>query len=491
MADEASTASADKGRAGSRRPLRVVFAAAELAPLAQTGGLGEAVAGLAGALALRGHELTCLLPAWRGAMRHASLEDLEESASARVGLPGGEVLGRWRAGRLGAVRVELLALGELFDRSSPYGGSDEGLRFVAFSRAAAARCAELAPDVFVAHDWHAALSICALRTFWGVGPARSVGSVQVVHNNAHTGRYSSWLFPATGLPGELFRADGLEFHGELCLLKGGLAWADRIVAVSPSYAAELETPEQGGGLEGLYRHRHERLVGIANGIDVDRYDPARDTALPAPFSRRDLAGRERCREALGAELGLEATAPGHLLAAVGRLAHQKGWDVLAEALDALVARGFTIALLGEGEAPLAAALRAAARRWPGRVSFTEGWDDALSRRLYAGADALVVPSRFEPCGLVQLLAQRHGALPIAHRVGGLRDTIRDGETGILFAPLAAQTLVEAALRGAALIVEQGPALLRRLLAHDVSWRRPAAHWERLLAAVAREAAARA
>jgi starch synthase len=478
-------------RISSRRPLRVVFASAELAPLVKTGGLGDAVAGLAAALALRGHEVSCLLPAWRGIDRHASVSELQEAGIVRVELPGGQRSGRWRAGSLGSVRIELLELGALFDRELPYGGSDEGLRFVAFSRAAAERCAELAPDVFVAHDWHAALAVCALRTFWSTGAARAVGSVQVVHNNAHTGRHSSWLFPATGLPGELFRPEGLEFHGELCLLKGGLAWADRIVAVSPSYAMELLTPEQGGGLEGLYRHRQHRLSGIANGIDTSSYDPAQDAALPARFDRRDLAGRERCREALAAELGLAPTAPGQLLAGVGRLAEQKGWDVLAQALGALASRGFAVALLGDGEASIADALRASARRWPGRVSFTSGWDDALARRLYAGADALLVPSRFEPCGLVQLLAQRYGALPIAHRVGGLQDTIEDGETGILFAPLSAETLVDAALRGAALVAARGPALVRRLLALDVSWRRPAAHWERLLAGVAREGGARA
>ena len=481
---------ADARSSDPSRPLRLVFASAELAPLAQTGGLGDAVAGLAGALAERGHELTCLLPAWRGALRSASLPELHDAGSPRGAQPGGERAGRWRAGRMGGVRIELLEQGELFDRESPYGGPDEGLRFVAFSRAAAARCAELAPSVVVAHDWHAALTLCALQTFWGVGAARAVGSVQVVHNNAHTGRFGPALFPATGLPAELFRPDGLEFHGDLCLLKGGLAWADRIVAVSPSYAVELETPEQGGGLEGLYRHRSDRLVGIANGIDTARHDPARDAALAAPFSAGDPGGRERCREQLRVELGLEAGAPGHLLAAVGRLAPQKGWDVLAEALPALVARGFGVALLGDGDASIAAALRAAARRWPGRVAFATGWNDALARRLYAGADALLIPSRFEPCGLVQLLAQRYGALPIAHRVGGLQDTIRDGETGILFAPLSAEALVAAAERGAALLAERGASLVGNLLAVDVSWRRPAARWERLLAAVAREAAAR-
>lgn len=481
---------ADPNRTASRRSLRLVFASAELSPLVQTGGLGDAVAGLAGALAERGHDVTCLLPAWRGVQGNPSLPEVHEVGGLRLWLPGGELSGRWRGGPMGSVRVELLELGALFDRESPYGGPDEGLRFVAFSRAAASRCAELAPDVFVAHDWHAALAVCALRTFWSTGPARSVASVQVVHNNAHTGRYASTLFPATGLPGELFRPEGLEFFGDLCLLKGGLAWADRIATVSPSYASELETPEQGGGLEGLYRHRRHRLVGIANGVDTKRYDPARDAALPARFSRHRPERRARCREALAAELGLDAVAPGHLLAAVGRLAEQKGWDVLAEALGTLAARGFAVALLGEGEATIEAALRATALRWPGRVALRAEWNDALARRLYAGADALLVPSRFEPCGLVQLLAQRYGALPIAHRVGGLRDTIDDGSTGILFAPLSAEALVRATERGAALVAEGGPAIVRRLLSADVSWRRPAARWERLLAAAAKEAEGR-
>jgi len=475
----------------ARRPLRVVFASAELAPLARTGGLGDAVAGLAGALAARGHAVTCLLPAWPAAARHASLAPLRDAAAARVALPGGERTGRWRGAPLGGFAVELLELAELFERSAPYGGADEGLRFVAFSRAAAARAAALAPDVFVAHDWHAALAVCALHTLFGVGPPRAVGSVQAVHNNAHAGRFPATLWPATALPAELFRPDGLEFHGDLCLLKGGLAWADRIVAVSPSYAAELETPEHGEGLDGLYRYRHHRLAGIANGIDAALYDPASDAALAARYGPGELAGRAQCRKALCAELGLEAPAPGRLLGAVGRLALQKGWDVLAEALDALVARGFAVAMAGDGDPALAAALRAAARRWPRRVAFAAGWNDALARRLYAGVDALLVPSRFEPCGLVQLLAQRYGALPIAHRVGGLRDTIADAKTGVLFAPLSAGALVGAAERGAALVEARGDALVRRLLALDVSWRRPAARWERLLSAVAREGAARA
>lgn len=476
--------------AAAASPLRVMFAAAEFAPLAQSGGLGDAVAGLARALADRGHRVACALPAYAAVRAHPACPVLVEAGRVSLPLPDGDVSGRWLMGRLGAVELHLLELDGLYDRPDFYGGADEALRFAAFSRAAAARCVELAPDVLVAHDWHAALAICSLRTLHDRGPVRGIGTVQVVHNNAHQGRFPADAMRFTGLPGELFTPDGLEFHGDLSLLKGGLAWAERIVAVSPSYAVELTTPAFGAGLEGLYRYRRHRLVGIANGIDVDRYDPARDDALAAGFDRQAPQGRRDCRKALLEELGLESPETGRLLASVGRLAVQKGWDVIAAAAPRLLENGCALALLGSGDATIAARLSELASRWPKRVFFRDGWDDALARRLYAGTDAVLVPSRFEPCGLVQLLAQRYGALPVAHAVGGLRDTIRDGETGILFPRLSADALVNAVERGAALRSERGSALIRKLLRVDVSWKRPAALWEEQLAAVAAESAAR-
>jgi len=295
----------------------------------------------------------------------------------------------------------------------------------------------------------------------------------------------------TGLPGELFAPDGLEFFGDLSLLKGGVAWADRIVAVSPSYAREIQTPEFGLGLEGLYQLRRSRLCGIANGLDVDRFDPATDRALPERFNAGAPLGKRTCRERVLAELGLRPPAQGRFLVGIGRLTAQKGWDVLAAAIPELVAEGATLALLGDGERPIAESLLAAAQRFPERVHASISWDERAARRLYGGADALLVPSRFEPCGLVQLTAQRYGALPIAHRTGGLVDTIRDGETGVLFAPLTPEGLVTAASRAAKLVEERGQErIVRDLLRLDVSWSRPAALWEAVLEDVAREARAR-
>jgi starch synthase len=198
----------------------------------------------------------------------------------------------------------------------------------------------------------------------------------------------------------------------------------------------------------------------------------------------------RCREALLEELDLETPERGRLLVCIGRLAEQKGWDVLIDAAEGLVADGTSLVALGEGEPAIAGALARLARRWPRRVAFRRGWDDAFARRLYAGADALLIPSRFEPCGLVQRVAQRYGALPVAHGVGGLCDTIDDDATGILFAPLSADSIRAAVERAAKLVRTRGDALTRRLMREDVSWSKPAACWETELRRVAAEAGAR-
>jgi starch synthase len=387
--------------------------------------------------------------------------------------------------------LRLLDLPAFYERGDLYGFADDAARFISFARAVALRTHEERPDLLVAHDWHAALAICALRTLFDRGPTRAVGTVQVVHNNAYQGRVPASAMSWTGLPHALFAPGGLEFFGDLSLLKSGLLFADRIIAVSPGYAREIQTPEFGAGLEGVYQLRSARLIGIANGLDVNRFDPGTDAALPERFHAGSLGGKRRCREAMLTELGLEQPEPGRYLVAIGRLTGQKGWDVLVDSLAGLVATGVSIALLGDGDPAIAEELRAAAARFPGRVKAIIGWDESIARRLYASADAVLVPSRFEPCGLVQLTAQRYGALPIAHRVGGLADTIRDGETGILFSPLSPESIVFAAERAAKLVRARGDEkLVCELLKLDVSWARPAALWEAALEEVALEAGRR-
>lgn len=489
--------------------MRVLFVASELAPLSQSGGLGDAVSGLARALGDRGHDVTCLIPAYRSALQSPACPALVDVGPVRIGFPGFELWGRILTGELFPnVDVELVDLPALYDRAGLYGEGghdydDNALRFIALSRAAAYRAEATQPDVVVAHDWHAALTVCLLRTSLDRGPVRGVACVQVVHNNAHQGRVGGDSLGLTSLAPDLLHPDGLEAWGSLCLLKGGLMWADRIIAVSPTYAREVQHPAFGEGLDGAYRSRAHRLLGIRNGIDTLRYDPETDLTLGAPYSARSLAGKAACRAALLAQTKIEAPPPGLLLCAVGRLAAQKGWDVLLAAIDGLLDLGASFVLLGDGDRALARALEAKALQHPRRIWFRAAYDEALSRRIYAGSDAVLIPSRFEPCGLVQLIAQRYGTLPVAHATGGLLDTIVDpmfharhptageewsGATGVLFSPLSADALIGGVRRVARLGATGGlPAIQSSLLALEVGWDGPAQAWEAVLTDVAAEA----
>ncbi len=499
--------------------MKLQFVSSELAPLVQSGGLGDAVSGLARALGAAGHHVTCVVPAYRAALRSFACPPLSDRGPMTLKFRGDdgsafELHGRLLAGQLfPGVDVVLVDIPALYDRAGIYGEhggsySDNGMRYIALGRAAAYYAEATQPDVVVAHDWHAGLAIGALRTSLARGPATGIGTIQVVHNNAHQGRFPSSCLSLSGLARDLFHKDGVESWGEFNLLKCGAAFADRIVAVSPTYAKEIQTPSFGEGLDGMYRARAHRLRGVVNGIDTARFDPATDLALTDGYSSRDPSGKARCRQRLLDELHLDAPPPGLLVTAIGRLAAQKGWDVLLVAIDGLVRLGCTIALLGDGDAELSRQLHDKMQRYPRRVWFRSAFDEGLSRRLYAGADTVLVPSRFEPCGLVQLIGQRYGCVPVAHATGGLVDTIRDPvfapnktaqsledpwstSTGVLFSPLTAKDLCDGVARVAALgKTGRLPEVQRRLMAKDVSWDEPAQDWASILIEVQREARAR-
>jgi starch synthase len=491
--------------------MHVFFVSSELAPLCQSGGLGDAVSGLARALGSMGHEVTCVVPAYRGALQNPACPRLIDGGPIKLSFYGFTLEGRFLVGTLfNGVEVAMLDLPALYDRAGLYGegGHDYGdnpFRFLALCRAAAYRAEAEKPDVVVAHDWHGAMTLVMLRTALDRGPPRSIGTVQVVHNNAHQGRVPASEMMFTGLAPDLFHPDGLEAWGTLCMLKGGVMWSDRIVAVSPTYAREIQTHDFGEGLEGAYRSRAHRLVGIVNGIDDVRFDPANDAAIACAYSADDLSGKAACRTRLLEECGLDAPPAGQLIAAIGRLAQQKGWDVIVKSVDALVQRGASLVFLGDGAQWIANALHEKHAEHPRRVFFRSAYDDAFARRIYAGADVMLVPSRFEPCGLVQLIAQRYGTVPVAHATGGLVDTIHDPwalpvrtgtdahdpwrrATGVLFSPLSQENLVLAVDRVRKL-AEGGrlPEVQKRLLSLDVSWDGPAQSWLAVLEEVAAEA----
>jgi starch synthase len=292
------------------------------------------------------------------------------------------------------------------------------------------------------------------------------------------------------LPPGVYAADGVEFHGRIGFLKAGLHYADRLTTVSPTYAREIQTPEQGMGLDGLLRHRARDLTGILNGIDDAVWNPARDPHIPARYSAVRPEGKAANKTALRERLGLAAGAEAPLFCVVSRLTHQKGLDLLLAVLPDLLAGGGQLAVLGSGEPALETGFRAAAAAYPGRVACVIGYDEPLAHLLQAGADAILVPSRFEPCGLTQLCGLRYGTLPIVSRVGGLADTVIDANeaalhdgvaTGFQFAPLTADALRIALARAFELYARPDAwrRVQRRAMTRKVGWQRPAERYAEL------------
>jgi starch synthase len=472
--------------------MRVLAVASECYPLVKTGGLADVVGALPGALAGHGITVTTLLPGYP-AVRDA-LEGARE-----VGRLGDE--GRILAGTAHGLDLLVLDAPPLFDRpGSPYlapGGGDwpdNAARFSALSRAGAyiATGGTIFSryDLLHAHDWQAALAPAHLA----FAPGPRVPSVLTVHNMAFQGQFPPETFPSLGLPPEAFSIEGVEYYGMVGFLKAGLHYAAAITTVSPTYAREIATPEGGMGLDGLIRRRAADVIGIVNGIDTTLWNPATDRALPARYDASTLPRRAENRAALASAFGL-APIEGPLFAVVSRLTWQKGMDVLAEALPGLIAAGGSLVLLGTGDAALEGAFLGAAQKFPGRVGVRTGFDEALSRLIFGGADAILVPSRFEPCGLTQLYGLRYGCVPIVARTGGLADTVIDANeaareagvaTGLLFSPVTVPALTAALARAGALFADRTAweAMQRAGMATDLSWSRRAARYAALFRALA-------
>ena len=466
--------------------MQVLSVASELYPLVKTGGLADVTGALPAALAAEGTTVRTLLPGYPAVL--AALADTA-SVTELGPLLGGAA--RLLAGR--AAGLDLLALDapHLYSRAgSPYADAqgrewpDNAQRFAALSQAAArigrGAVPGYAPAVVHAHDWQAGLALAYLA----LSPGRP-RTVMTVHNIAFPGIFPATLLATLGLPPQAFTIDGVEYYGQISFLKAGLQFADRITTVSPTYAREILEPAAGMGFDGLLRARAGRLSGILNGIDTGTWDPARDPHLAARFDAGDPTPRAANKRALQRRLGLDAD-PGRLLfGVVSRLTGQKGLDLLAAGLPALLDGGAQLAVLGAGDAALEAAFRAAEAVNPGRVGCLIGYDEGLAHLLQGGVDALLVPSRFEPCGLTQLCALRYGAVPVVARVGGLADTVIDASAatgnGLQFAPVELAALEQAIRRAAALFADG--AAWRRLqsngMATDVSWAGPARRYAAL------------
>ncbi|MCF8208724.1 MAG: glycogen synthase GlgA [Rhodoferax sp.] len=460
--------------------MKVLHVAAEIFPLVKTGGLADVVGALPQALIASGAQVRLLLPGLPAIVQGVKLQKVVCTIGAIFG--AGQVT--LRLGKMvdSGVEVYIVDAPYLYKRpGSPYQGldgsewSDNVQRFALLGWVAAHLAAGefdtgWTPDVLHAHDWHAAMA-CA---YVSCRPVTSAATIFTVHNLAYQGVFPVDDFHLLHLPSRLMVPGGLEYHGQFSFMKAGLKYAHRVTTVSPSYAREIATGEFGCGLDGVIRARGAHVSGILNGVDSTVWNPEADTLIAANYSANLLDGKARCKEALQIEMGLKVDPYAPVFAVVSRLTSQKGLDLLLSALPALMedsrCADAQLVIQGTGELTLEAAFTAAAKLHPGRVSVRLGYDEPQAHRVIAGADAMLVPSRFEPCGLTQLYALRYGTVPVVRRVGGLADTVvdatpealrNDTATGFMFGPAT-------------------PTALGQVLVHTVQQYRNPAIWHHLM-----------
>jgi len=475
--------------------IEVLSVASEVYPLIKTGGLADVAGALPLALAETGVTMRTLVPGYpavlaklTGGREVAQFEDL-------FGFRG-----RLIAGRVEGLDLIVLDVPPLYDRpGNPYVGPegwdwpDNWKRFAALSWVASELGLGLVegyqPQIIHAHDWQAGL----VPAYVKYGPSATLKTVMTVHNMAFQGTYSADIFAQLRLPPHAFSVEGVEYYGGVGYLKAGVECADVVTTVSPTYATEIRTPAFGMGLDGLLANRSDTVFGVLNGIDMNAWDPATDKALVRNYTANSLHHRDENKAALRERFGLEPS-DGPLFVVVSRLTWQKGIDLLAACIDMIVAAGGQLAVLGSGEAELENAVRGAAMRHPGQVGLVTGYNEELSHLLQGGGDVVLVPSRFEPCGLTQLYALRYGAIPLVSRVGGLNDTVIDANvaalqaevaTGVQFAPPNEAALADAIRRVLSLYADQKlwKKMQKRGMKSDVSWQASAAQYAQLYASL--------
>ena len=465
---------------------KILFVTSEAHPLIKTGGLADVSGSLPKALAELGQDIRLIMPNYQAVRTNGHVRylcslrvDNRDVNLLETKMPDSEVL------------VWLVDCPEFFSYpgnpyTDPQGNAwpNNPQRFALFCRVAVA-CAmdtinqDWKPDIVHCNDWQSGL-VPALLSLEKNRPA----TVFTIHNLAYQGLFPSKTFESLNLPGQLWQPEGLEFNGMLSFIKGGLAYADRITTVSPTYAQEIQTPEFGYGLEGLLAYRKEALVGIINGIDLDQWSPEIDANLKQTFTAEDLDGKQVNKQALQERVGLPVDEQIPVFALISRLVEQKGIDMVLECLPDMMTMPMQFVLLGAGDKGYEQQLQDLAKQYPEKIALTLGYDEALAHIIEAGADVFLMPSRFEPCGLNQMYSQRYATIPIVRRTGGLADTVTDATlanindgsaTGIVFNEASAGALAEAIKRTLLLYNDNEIWNQMRItaMAKDFSWQRSA------------------
>ena len=467
-----------------------MYASSEMAPFAKTGGLADVSAALPKALAARGHEVLCFLP------RYGSIEFPPGRFIGSVHVPVDHLqrsAGFYERELGPGLRVIFVEHPPFFDRQGFYGDAhgdfgDNEYRFAFFCRAVLEFCRSRGyrPDVFHAHDWQTGLLPVYLKSFYLDDPTlHRCPSVFTIHNLAYQGHFPASTLGPLGLPDSLVAEDALEWKGNICYLKGGLLFSEVVTTVSPTYAREIQTAEFGQGLEGVVRSRADDLVGILNGVDYEEWDPRHDPNIAAIYDETEHVGKVICKRALLDEFGLSRQPDLPVLGIISRLVEQKGFDLVVSAIEPLLARGVRMVVLGSGDPDVEAGLREFVRRDPKRFGVRFKYDAGLAHRIEAGADMILMPSRFEPCGLTQMYSMRYGTIPIVRATGGLADTVEPFDprtrrgTGFVFEHADVTGLLWAIDRALAVYAKPGPwtVLMQNAMTRDLSWDLSAERYE--------------
>ncbi|MFQ5329317.1 MAG: glycogen synthase GlgA [Thermodesulfobacteriota bacterium] len=468
--------------------LKVLIVSSEAVPFAKTGGLADVAGALPQALKAAGCDVTLAMPLYREVVeKGGDFEEVDGAITVKIGLH--DVTASLLRGESDGVPVYFLKQDEYFDRSFLYGTPDSDYfdnleRFTLFARGLLDGLSRLGEtfDVIHCNDWQTGLIPLYLKSLYRADKNyRRTATLFTIHNIAYQGIFPSPLFPVTGLPSRLFSVDGLEFWGNISLLKGGLLFAELVTTVSKRYSREIQTKEFGYGLEGVLKARRKGLFGVLNGVDYREWNPEHDPHIAAPYSRKNISGKATCRRDLLGEFGLKLPAKRPLIGIISRLADQKGFDILSEAMDEIMAMDVGMVLLGTGERRYHELFTALAARYPKRLGVKISYDNTLAHKIEAGADIFLMPSKYEPCGLNQIYSLKYGTVPIVRATGGLDDTVegydrkRGKGNGFKFSRYAPTALVRKV--GEAVTLFQDKREWRKVMqsgmAEDFSWERSA------------------
>jgi starch synthase len=422
--------------------MRIAIVASEAVPFSKTGGLADVAGTLFKEYLAMGHDAMLFVPFYKRTAEQfgAAIQD----SGIEIDIPIGNSVRTCKifTGTMGGPAPNIYFIGneDFFFRDELYGTPsgdypDNDQRFAFFSKSVLDICKRMDRPIDIMHcnDWQAGLIPLYMKTLYRDVPAlKNTASILTIHNLGYQGIFPPQTLETTGLGMSVFNPEGLEFFGKVNFLKAGIVGADIITTVSKTYAEEMLSPEFGFGLDGVLRKRGPSLVGILNGIDYTEWDPSTDMFLAKKYNRSDLSGKQACKKHLIEKTSLKNNTSGPLMCFIGRLSSQKGLDLLADAVPGLLDLGANIVVLGKGDDHYQSMMLALNNRFGGSFFFHAGFDEPLAHLAYAGSDVFLMPSKYEPCGLGQMIAMRYGTLPVAHRTGGLSDTIDDDKTGFLF-----------------------------------------------------------